>query len=240
MFHSSSVMVYYAGALYNKTSSRCNKLFSKAKYWRCHPIKSTIPTFKLAIFLFILPRTRFPSFKSYFELNHRRLSGQHSRQIIISKSLSKAALFVMFWGEATSLSQSGVSQFLCFYALILIIHSPNVVISCDTNFTQKRHKGQCDERDALLIHLDIVFLSEEKVKEMERHVLQLRPGPHGQIRKFVNKTNRGKNVDKCEERLLIPNSILDICQNSFLAADKKREKAGTQFFKDTGLMALLC
>ena len=111
-------------------------------------------------------------------------------------------------------------------------------VQCVT--TQKRYKVQCDKYDALLIHLDTVFLSEEKVKEMERHVLQLRPGPHGQVRKFVNKTNRGKNVDKCEERLLIPNSILDICQNSFLAADKKREKAGTQFFKDTGLMALLC
>ena len=146
----------------------------------------------------------------------------------------------MFWGEATSLSWSGVSQFPCFYALILIIHSSDIVISCDANFTQKRHKEQRDEHDAPLIYLDTVFLSEEKVKEMKRHVLQLRPGPHGQVREFVNKINGRENADKCEEGLSVPNSVLDICQDSFLAADEKREKASTQFFKDTGLMALLC
>ena len=74
---------------------------------------------------------------------------------------------------------------------------------------------------------------------MERHVLQLRPGPCGRVSEFVNKMNDRENADKCEERLSVSNSILDVCQDSFLAADKKREKASTQFFKDTGLMALL-
>lgn len=52
--------------------------------------------------------------------------------------------------------------------------------------------------------------------------------------------NRSKNTDKCKEGLSIPNSILEICQDSFLATDEKCKKASTQFFKDTDLMALLC
>ena len=47
-------------------------------------------------------------------------------------------------------------------------------------------------------------------------------------------------VDKCEQGLSVSNSVLDICQDSFLTADEKCEKASMQFFKDTGLMALLC
>ncbi|KAG2050821.1 hypothetical protein BDR06DRAFT_891050, partial [Suillus hirtellus] len=34
--------------------------------------------------------------------------------------------------------------------------------------------------------------------------------------------------------------VLDGCSDSFLAADEKHEKANTQFFADTGLMAMLC
>ncbi|KAI6009555.1 hypothetical protein F5J12DRAFT_905079 [Pisolithus orientalis] len=37
-----------------------------------------------------------------------------------------------------------------------------------------------------------------------------------------------------------PASVLDGCGDSFHAADEKRQKASTQFFADTGLMALLC
>ena len=101
----------------------------------------------------------------------------------------------------------------------------NREVQCVT--TQKRYKVQCDKCDALLIHLDTVFLSEEKVKEMERHVLQLRPGPCGRVSEFVNKMNDRENADKCEERLSVSNSILDVCQDFFLAADEKREKAST-------------
>lgn len=46
--------------------------------------------------------------------------------------------------------------------------------------------------------------------------------------------------DHCEEGMKVPNSVLDGCQDSFTAADDKREKASTQFFKDTGIMAMLC
>jgi hypothetical protein len=38
----------------------------------------------------------------------------------------------------------------------------------------------------------------------------------------------------------VPDHVLDECEESFTAADEKRQKASTQFFSDTGLMALLC
>ena len=38
----------------------------------------------------------------------------------------------------------------------------------------------------------------------------------------------------------IPTSVLNGCNDSFVAADEKREKASMQFFADTGLVALLC
>ncbi|KAF9513749.1 hypothetical protein BS47DRAFT_1295737 [Hydnum rufescens UP504] len=38
----------------------------------------------------------------------------------------------------------------------------------------------------------------------------------------------------------IPNSILDTCGDSFIAADGDHIKASTQHFDDTGLMAMLC
>ena len=46
--------------------------------------------------------------------------------------------------------------------------------------------------------------------------------------------------DGYEESLKVPKSVLDECNNSFTAADEKRQKASTQFFSDTGIMALLC
>ena len=38
----------------------------------------------------------------------------------------------------------------------------------------------------------------------------------------------------------VPVSVLNACNESFIAADEKREKASTQYFADTGLMAMLC
>jgi hypothetical protein len=46
--------------------------------------------------------------------------------------------------------------------------------------------------------------------------------------------------DGFEGPLKVPTSVLNECNDSFTAADDKRQKASTQFFADTGLMALLC
>ncbi|TFK58163.1 hypothetical protein BDN72DRAFT_733400, partial [Pluteus cervinus] len=49
-----------------------------------------------------------------------------------------------------------------------------------------------------------------------------------------------ESEDVCEDYLAVPNSVLNGCEASFTAADERREKASTQFFDDTALMALLC
>ena len=46
--------------------------------------------------------------------------------------------------------------------------------------------------------------------------------------------------DGYEGSMRVPTSVLDGCNDSFTAADEKRQKASTQFFSDTGLMAMLC
>jgi hypothetical protein len=46
--------------------------------------------------------------------------------------------------------------------------------------------------------------------------------------------------DGFESGMKVPSFVLNDCGESFKAADEKREKASTQFFTDTGLMALLC
>lgn len=71
---------------------------------------------------------------------------------------------------------------------------------------------------------------------MEKHVAECRDSGHS------GRPNRDAQgvEDHCEDGLVVPNSVLDGCQESFTAADEKREKASTQFFKDTGIMAMLC
>lgn len=68
---------------------------------------------------------------------------------------------------------------------------------------------------------------------MEEYVDSVRPS------RSKTKRPEGK-TDGYEESLKVPNSVLDGCQDSFTAADEKRQKASTQFFADTGVMALLC
>ena len=46
--------------------------------------------------------------------------------------------------------------------------------------------------------------------------------------------------DKVEQGLHAPNSTYDACQESFIVADEDHIKASTQYFEDTGMMALLC
>ncbi|KAF9511868.1 hypothetical protein BS47DRAFT_1298393 [Hydnum rufescens UP504] len=43
-----------------------------------------------------------------------------------------------------------------------------------------------------------------------------------------------------EPGLHAPNSTYDACRQSFIAADEDRIKASTQYFEDTGVIALLC
>ncbi|KZT05136.1 uncharacterized protein LAESUDRAFT_737664 [Laetiporus sulphureus 93-53] len=110
---------------------------------------------------------------------------------------------------------------------------PNFLICLDVCFTQKRRKGKGDECDLPRQHPDSVFISHEDVQEMEDYVEECRPS-------HPATASASGDDDGYEGMLTILKSVLDGCQDSFLATVEKREKASMQFFVDTGLMALLC
>ncbi|KAJ3474207.1 hypothetical protein NLI96_g12591 [Meripilus lineatus] len=116
---------------------------------------------------------------------------------------------------------------------------PDKIFCCDANFTQKRRKGQSDHDNWAWFHPDTVFISESKIAEMEEQVAAWRANGRGKQRRRDGATNDPEE-DHCEDGMAVPNSVLDGCQESFTAADEKREKASTKFFRDTGIMALLC
>jgi hypothetical protein len=80
-----------------------------------------------------------------------------------------------------------------------------------------------------------VFVPEVDVKAMEDHVEALRPP-----RRDPPPQQHVDDEDSFEGTMKVPASVLNGCRDAFLSADEKRQKASTQFFSDTGLMALLC
>ena len=82
---------------------------------------------------------------------------------------------------------------------------------------------------------NLFFVASEEVDTMEQIVTEARPGPRRHQPQNLNTSG----VDY-EPGMHVPSAVLDECNNSFTAADSNRVKASTQFFADTGLMALLC
>ncbi|KAG2158535.1 uncharacterized protein EDB93DRAFT_1237909 [Suillus bovinus] len=105
---------------------------------------------------------------------------------------------------------------------------PDVHICIDACFTQKYPPNP----------IRSVFLSDDEVTSMDAHVQICcgRPPARGRKRK---RATEGEE-DGYENGMRVPTSALDGCGESFFAADEKREKASTQFFADTGVMAMLC
>jgi hypothetical protein len=71
---------------------------------------------------------------------------------------------------------------------------------------------------------------------MEEEVNDLRPSKA----KSQTTEQPAQMSDGYEGSMKVPISALNECRESFLAADEKRQKASTQFFSDTGVIALLC
>jgi len=113
--------------------------------------------------------------------------------------------------------------------LINLDISADVHVCLDACFTQKRGQG---ERDPAFAHPDSVFLSEIVVKDMADFVASRRPSRTTAVPPSA--------LDGFEAGMKVPLSVLKECTESFMAADEKRQKASTQFFADTGIMALLC
>lgn len=120
--------------------------------------------------------------------------------------------------------------------LTLLRLSADVIVCLDACFSQKRNKtkGKGGHQDPPNHHPSSVFMSEADVKAVEDFVdgCRSRRPPQAQ--------SNSAEDDGYEPGMSVPTSVLNGCNDSFVAADEKREKASTQFFADTGLMALLC
>ena len=87
----------------------------------------------------------------------------------------------------------------------------------------------------------------EELDAMEKLVEEIRPNKSSKKTKLSAKgkakEDQGAEPDQgpdYEPNMRVPASVLDECNDSFVAADVRRIKASTVFFADTGLMGLLC
>ncbi|KAJ7799459.1 hypothetical protein B0H14DRAFT_2617038 [Mycena olivaceomarginata] len=119
----------------------------------------------------------------------------------------------------------------------------DLIVCLDACFTQKRKTSASDPSRR---HPCSHFVPEADAKATDAYVNETRGtfGP-AEPRSKKSKTKTTSAAEETEDGydhldLLLPRSVLDACEASFKAADEKRVKASTDFFEDTGLMALLC
>ncbi|KAI6016833.1 hypothetical protein BKA83DRAFT_4059403 [Pisolithus microcarpus] len=116
----------------------------------------------------------------------------------------------------------------------------DAIVCIDACFTQKRRSGQPDDP---INPTATVFLSPGDIYAMECEVDGLRKSRSSVQRRSgqsLKRNHLGNEDDVFEEGMRITTSVLKGCNESFTAADERRQKASTQFFSDTGVMALLC
>ncbi|KAI6097143.1 hypothetical protein EV401DRAFT_2062187 [Pisolithus croceorrhizus] len=115
----------------------------------------------------------------------------------------------------------------------------DAIVCIDACFTQKQRSGLQDDP---VNPTATVFLSQEEVDSMECEVASLRKKKPSMQRRsgYGSRRNHRDEEDEYELGMRIPTSVLKSCNESFTAADEKHQKASTQFFSDTGVMALLC
>ncbi|KAJ7107138.1 hypothetical protein C8R44DRAFT_542311, partial [Mycena epipterygia] len=124
---------------------------------------------------------------------------------------------------------------------VVYVHRPPTFFACvDACFTQRRNKGPHDPPKA---HPNTHFIPEDLSAKMEEYVDGVRDTrPGGKRRKAtVVAVEEEEDPDDFEHpKLRLPCSVLNGCESSFKAADERRQKASTQFYDNTALMALLC
>jgi hypothetical protein len=135
------------------------------------------------------------------------------------------------------------------------IYRVQLIVCIDGNFQLKRirdtdrragHEGETGSHDPAIASPSTIMLSRGYLEQWERKIEEIRPprpSRSGQKRK-ANESGEDHvdptEDDKVEPGLHAPNSTYDACRESFIAADEDRIKASTQYFEDTGIMALLC
>lgn len=112
-------------------------------------------------------------------------------------------------------------------------------VCLDACFTQKRNTGG---NDPPKFHPDTFFVPEDLSRQMEEHVDSIRDSKPSEKKQRKATVTEVEDEDDIYEHkdLKLPRSVLDSCEASFKAADENRQKASSQFYSDTGLMALLC
>ena len=118
----------------------------------------------------------------------------------------------------------------------------DAIICVDANFSQKHRKSQGQAWVPPRQHCESVFIPVTEVEEVEAYVDEIQPpkrkGNSSNVRVEIQEES---NIEAdFEAGMCVPTSVLNACNDSFIAADSNRVKASTLFFSDTGLMALLC
>ncbi|KAF9504260.1 hypothetical protein BS47DRAFT_1368918 [Hydnum rufescens UP504] len=131
------------------------------------------------------------------------------------------------------------------------------IVCIDANFQLKRqrdldrrvgYQGETGTQDPHITSPRMIELSQEALEAWEQKVQGIRPGrgePRaGQKHKAHEAVERedlqAEEGDKVERNLNMPNSTYRACGESFIAADGDQIKALTQYFSDTGVLAMLC
>jgi len=122
--------------------------------------------------------------------------------------------------------------------LKVLVVSVDAIVCIDACFTQKRHKNQGKQWVMPLQHPDTVFIAKDEVAAMEEIVTEAHP--QAAPKKCHGVQSQSATDMDFEPGMPILTAVLDECSNSFTAADSNCVKASTQFFADTGLIALLC
>lgn len=108
---------------------------------------------------------------------------------------------------------------------------PHSLVSVDACFQQKHNKQICDPPHE---HPHSIFLDKKLVDQMEAYINSICPPKE-------TKASHSNEDDAYEhESLKVPRSVLDACNESFIAADESCEKVSVKFFDITGLMSLIC
>jgi hypothetical protein len=131
------------------------------------------------------------------------------------------------------------------------------IVCLDANFQLKRqrdldrrtgHEGETGTQDPFVVSPRTVQLSRKDLEVWEAKVLDVRPEKSSARAGHKRKADEAmessaqtiEDEDKVEDNLKMPNSTYSACGESFIAADGDRVKASTQYFSDTGVLAMLC
>lgn len=109
------------------------------------------------------------------------------------------------------------------------------IVCLDACFMQKNNKQ--NYWDHPREHPKSVFVPEEEMETWQNFVKTVCPPCSSKIQRTQASTDE---EDCFEGTMKVPKSVLDGCEDSFMAADGTHEKASTQFFSSTALMGLMC